>query len=176
MNSSDWPIDIQRILRVNHSGEFGAIGIYQAQLICANLVWPAGRQLLIEMMSHERRHLDIFTKILRQRGIRSCHALYLWRLGGWVLGSITSIFGRTGILVCTAAVESIVLDHLLEQRAILQGRDSETIVAISAIEADEQSHHDHGIDVVKQRGFRSRIIWTLATSLTRFAIWLSTKF
>ncbi len=60
--------------RVNHSGEFGAIGIYQSQLFLARMIWPSGRDLLAEMLVDERRHLNVFAGMLAQRNIRPCYA------------------------------------------------------------------------------------------------------
>ncbi len=75
----------------------------------------------------------------------------------------------------SAGVESIVLGHLREQRAILRNRDAELIAAIDGIEADEQSHHDHGQDGLRQQSRVGAGVFTLSANLTRFAIWLSSR-
>jgi demethoxyubiquinone hydroxylase (CLK1/Coq7/Cat5 family) len=35
--------------------------------------------------------------LLKQRGIRQCHALALWALGGWSLGLFTALLGARAI-------------------------------------------------------------------------------
>jgi len=169
-----WPIDIQRIARVNQSGEYGAIGIYQAQCLIARWAWRDGVPLLHEMLAHEREHLAIFSNILERRNIRSCHALPLWRLGGWLLGAIACLFGRRGILACTAAVETTVLHHLDDQRKIIGDRDPELSQAIASIESQEREHRDHGL-LENHGGFVPGVVRGLASISTQFAIWLSMR-
>ncbi len=170
-----WPIDIQRIVRVNQSGEYGAVGIYQAQIIFAHLAWRDGALLLRDMLSHEREHLALFSSLLKRRGIRSCYALPLWRLGGWVLGTIACLFGRHGILVCTTAVETTVLRHFDEQRKAIGDRDSELLETIALIEHQEREHRDHGVAATSRAGFVTWFIGSLASVSTHFAIWLSMR-
>lgn len=176
MPTTTWPLDIQRTLRVNQSGEFGAVGIYQAQRWLARLTWPQGIALIDEMLAHEREHLAIFSTLLQGRGIRSCYALRLWRIGGWVLGAITGLFGRNGILICTQSVETTVLHHLAEQRERIGTRDAELVAAIDAIEAQEREHRDHGAALAETPGLRLRLIRALAAQATEAAIRLSMRF
>ncbi|WP_313920584.1 demethoxyubiquinone hydroxylase family protein [Tahibacter sp.] len=170
-----WPADIQRTIRVNQSGEFGAIGIYQAQHWIARLTWPQGMALIDEMLAHEREHLAIFSTLLERRGIRSCYALGLWRIGGWSLGAITALFGRNGILICTRSVETTVLAHLAEQRQRIGARDPELIAAIAAIEQQEREHRDHGAALSTPPGPALRLIEAMASRVTAFAISLSMR-
>lgn len=176
MTAAACPTDIRRLLRVNHSGEFGAIGIYQAQRLLARLTWPQGVALIDEMLRHERSHLARFAGLLVRRGVRSCYALPLWRLGGWLLGTLTGLFGRRGILLCTWSVESTVLRHLAEQRRQLAGRDEEFVTLIADIEHEEQEHRDHGRAFATAPGLALRAIDTLARTATKFAIRLSLRF
>lgn len=176
MPSTAWPADIQRTLRVNQSGEFGAIGIYQAQRWLARLTWPQGIALIDEMLAHEREHLAIFSTLLQRRGIRSCYALRLWRVGGWLLGTVTGLFGRNGILACTQSVETTVLQHLAEQRERIGARDAELIAAIDAIEAQEREHRDHGAAMARAPSLPLRLIRRLAAQATEAAIRLSMRF
>lgn len=170
-----WPADIQRTIRVNQSGEFGAIGIYQAQRLIARLTWPQGVALIEEMLAHEREHLAIFSTLLKRRGIRSCYALGLWRIGGWSLGAITALFGRNGILACTRSVETTVLEHLAEQRERIGRRDPELIAAIAAIEQQEREHCDHGAALAAPTGGALRLIDRVTSRATATAIALSMR-
>lgn len=175
MTTASWPTDIQRTLRVNQSGEFGAIGIYQAQRWIARITWPAGVALIDEMLAHEREHLAIFSTLLQRRGIRSCYALAGWRLGGWILGAVTGLFGRNGILVCTESVETTVLRHLDEQRERLRGRDAELIAAIDAISQQEREHRDHGAALATPPGLLLRLVRRVTADATECAIALSMR-
>lgn len=175
MAAAVWPIDVQRTLRVNQSGEFGAIGIYQAQRLLAPIFWRDGRALLDEMLAHERDHLRIFTTLLRSRGIRSCYAIGLWRLGGWALGAVTALFGRQGILACTESVESTVLAHLAEQKHRIGARDPELIAAIESIEAQEREHRDHGTEAAASASLPLRMVRAVSRGATELAIALSMR-
>lgn len=175
MTTICWPVDVQRTLRVNQSGEFGAIGIYQAQCWIARLTWPAGVALIEEILAHEREHLAIFSTLLKRRGIRSCYALAGWRLGGWTLGVVTGLFGRDGILLCTQSVETTVLRHLDEQRERLRGRDPELIAAIDAIALQEREHRDHGAAHSCTPGVLLRLVRRITTAATECVIALSMR-
>lgn len=99
----------KKILKVNHAGEFGAINIYRSQILIANVFMKNLVPLLKDFMEDETRHMDIFwTEIQARNGVR-CKSYWLCGLGGYVLGFISSLLGRRGIMACTWAVESVVL-------------------------------------------------------------------
>src|ERR1700691_2161471 len=82
---------IKQILRVNHAGEYGAIRIYQAQIVVARLRQRAIVAFLLETLSHEREHLAAFRELMWPRGTRPCGAVPLWGLGGAALGFVTAL-------------------------------------------------------------------------------------
>ena len=62
------------------------------------------------------------------------------------MGFISSLLGRKGIMACTWAVESVVINHLQEQLIYLkQANDSEALDTVKAIIDDEINHRDEGI-------------------------------
>jgi 3-demethoxyubiquinol 3-hydroxylase len=63
-------------------------------------------------------------------------------VGGYCLGLITGLFGRSAIAATTVAVERVVLRHLQTQLATLRGKDDAAVAAISAIVEEETQHHD----------------------------------
>jgi ubiquinone biosynthesis monooxygenase Coq7 len=68
------------------------------------------------------------------------------RLGGWLLGAITALFGTAGIMACTAAVETVVLEHLHRQLTDLRAMGDRAAVAIiESILADELAHRAAGV-------------------------------
>lgn len=56
-----------RILKVNHAGEHGAISIYTGQILMARLTAPHLVGELVEFRSHEQRHRSIFGAELAAR-------------------------------------------------------------------------------------------------------------
>ncbi|RLU01216.1 demethoxyubiquinone hydroxylase family protein [Ketobacter sp.] len=171
---SEVMVEIARILRVDHAGETGAIQIYRAQIFLSRLLYPDIVPILAEMLEHEQAHQKVFSDLLRKRGIRTCYALRLWSLGGYLLGVITSLLGRNSIWVCTNAIESTVLLHLKEQISFLRNIDSEAYSAVCSIKSDEESHQQIGM-ANQNKGLLSVLVIALVKYSTTFAIWLSIK-
>ena len=164
-----------QLLRVDHAGERGAICIYRGQIAVARLLHKPLVDPLEEMLSHELRHFSTFDAILKHRDIRSCHALALWALGGWVIGITTALMGERAVWVCTAAIENTVNEHLEHQVDFLGQADLEVFAAVQSIRRDEEAHENHALEHGGHGGGLYAILrWTIrgATSL---AIWLSTK-
>jgi ubiquinone biosynthesis monooxygenase Coq7 len=163
----------ETILKVNHAGEFGAIRIYRAQIAVARLFGFRLQEHLHQMLAHELSHFATFNTLARQRGSRTCRALWLWSWGGYMLGLLTALFGPAGIWACTYAVERTVDLHLREQLALLEGKDELLHQAILSILADEQSHRDRAFGALRHGSFAQRIIEPIVTKSVQFAITLS---
>jgi 3-demethoxyubiquinol 3-hydroxylase len=131
-----------RIIKVNHAGEHGAISIYTGQIHMARFTARDLVEQLIEFRSEEQKHRAIFQAELQRRGRPRCRSYWLCGIGGYVLGLITGLMGRSAIAATTVAVESVVLKHLEHQLATLGDRDPEATAAISVIVAEERQHHD----------------------------------
>ncbi|GAB2498838.1 demethoxyubiquinone hydroxylase family protein [Pseudoxanthomonas sangjuensis] len=164
-----------RVIKVNHAGEHGAINIYSGQILMARLTAPDLVNELREFRSHEQRHLGIFGTELRRRNKPRCRSYWLCGFGGYVLGLATGLFGRNAIAATSVAVESVVLRHLERQIADLREDDPEAVVAISAIVAEEQQHHDLSASHLQANGFWSWIITPLVSASTETVIWLGMR-
>jgi ubiquinone biosynthesis monooxygenase Coq7 len=160
-----------RYLKVNHAGEHGAICIYAAQIHVARLTAPALVAELVEFRSHERKHRSIFLAELQRRGRRRCRSYWLCGTGGYILGLITALCGRSAIAATTAAVEKVVLRHLQQQLVTLGASDPPATVAISAIVAEEQHHHDRSEVLARTGRFWPIVIAPIVTASTEFVIW-----
>lgn len=136
----------KKILKVNHAGEFGAINIYRSQIFFAKLFMKDLVPLLESFLNDEKRHLEIFwQEIQRRKGIK-CKSYWLCGLGGYVMGLISSVLGRKGIMACTWAVESVVINHLEEQIDYLKKTDDKfALDTVQEIIEDEINHRDEGI-------------------------------
>jgi ubiquinone biosynthesis monooxygenase Coq7 len=131
-----------RIMRVVHAGEHGAVQIYRGQRIGARWTAPGLAAMLAEFQSHEMRHRAIFAAELARRGRRRCRSYMLCGVGGWCLGLMTGLLGKGAIAATTVAVERVVLRHLADYRAALIATDAEAYAALGKILADEEAHHD----------------------------------
>jgi ubiquinone biosynthesis monooxygenase Coq7 len=98
----------------------------------------------------------------------------LWGNGGFVLGFGTSLFGRQGIWICTAAVEGAVHRHLEDQLGFLRGRDPELHDLIDGIKVEELRHLHHAEDRITTRAAWARLLQAVISGATDAVIWLST--
>jgi 3-demethoxyubiquinol 3-hydroxylase len=164
-----------RIIKVNHAGEHGAISIYTGQILMGRLTARSMIGELTEFRSHEQRHRDIFGAELQRRGRRRCRSYWLCGIGGFVLGAITGLLGANAIAATTAAVESVVLRHLEHQLVALRGNDPAAVSAISAIVAEEQQHHDHSANQVQAGKFWPKVLTPIVSASTEAVIWLGMR-
>lgn len=134
-----------KILKVNHAGEFGAVNIYRSQLFVAKLFMKDLVPQIEEFLSDEKKHLDIFwTEIQRRNGIK-CKSYWLCGVGGFVMGFISAILGKRGVMACTWAVEDVVVCHLEGQISYLRNKgDTHALSTVEEILEDEQNHRDVG--------------------------------
>lgn len=164
-----------RTLKVDHAGEFGAIAIYTGQILMAKLVARDLVPELIEFRSHERGHRAIFGAELERRGKRRCRSYWFCGLGGFVLGLVTGLLGRSAISATTVAVESVVLRHLEEQLIKLRGIDESAVRAISAIVVEERLHHDQAASHVLETSLWFRLLNPVVASATEAVIWMGMR-
>ena len=145
-DSSNSKIDTpKKILKVNHAGEFGAINIYRSQIFISKIFMKDLVPTLEEFLKDEKRHLEIFWKEIQARNGVKCKSFLLCGAGGYAMGFISSLLGRNGIMACTWAVESVVLNHLHGQLKYLDGKDDKAAFdAVKSILEDEENHKDVG--------------------------------
>lgn len=161
-----------RVLKVNHAGENGAISIYAGQILVARFTARSLVSELVEFKSHEEKHRAIFLAELQCRGLPRCRSYWLCGAGGFTLGVITALFGRRAIAATTLAVERVVLGHLKLQLRVLDGKDAAAVEAISKIVAEEQHHHDQSAAHAGIGGFWHTVLTPIVALSTEAVIWL----
>lgn len=164
-----------RVLKVDHAGEHGAVGIYSGQLLFAWLTAPRFTAELRAFRVHERGHRATFAAELRRRGVRRCRSYWLCGIGGFVLGAVTGLLGRSAIAATTTAVEAVVLRHLDEQIAALRGVDEAAADAIASIVAEERQHHDDAALHLQAGTFWPRVLVPVVSASTEAVIRLGMK-
>ena len=92
---------IKRMIRVDQAGEYGAVRIYQGQL--SVLGAAASAPAIEHMAEQERRHLDVFNKLIPQHRVRPTALLPLWHVAGFALGKGTAMLGEKAAHACTVA-------------------------------------------------------------------------
>jgi len=164
-----------RILKVNHAGEHGAINIYAGQMLVARWTAPSVLAELAEFRSHEQHHRSIFEAELQRRGVRRCRSYVACGVGGYVLGFLTALFGRGAIAATTVAIERVVLVHLKHQLSVLQGRDEAAVAAIRSIVDEEQEHHDRFAAHAQASPIWLKLLSPIVGVSTESVIWLGMR-
>ena len=161
----------ERVLKVNHAGENGAVNIYAGQIFCARLTAPDLIGELREFKGHEENHRRIFQAELERRGVRRCRSYVLCGIGGYTLGVLSGLFGRGAIVATTVAVERVVLGHLKQQLQQLAGKDELAVVAIQGIVSEEQQHHDQSATHAQANRLWLVLLGPLVALATELVIW-----
>lgn len=164
-----------RMIKVDHADEHGAICIYSGQRFMARLFNPALVAELTQFLDDERRHRAVFKAELQRRGYPRCRSYWLCGLGGLVLGLITGLCGRKAIMTTTVAVESVVLKHLAHQLHTLRDIDPQAVSAIASIVAEEQHHHDQSAAQIDVSDPWFRLLTPVVTAWTEAVIWMGMR-
>lgn len=164
-----------RVLKVDHAGEHGAVCIYTAQRWMARWRAPDMLAELDDFLSHERGHRARFGAELQARGLRRCRSYHLCGVGGLVLGAITGLLGRNAVAATTVAIERIVLKHLNEQSIALAHLDPGAVAAVRRIIGEEQQHHDVSAARLAAPNGWTKIIDPIVAASTEAVIWLGMR-
>lgn len=133
---------IDRILRVDQAGEYGATRIYEGQLAVLGdrTRTRATAAEIRHMARQEQRHLTRFNALLNANRVRPTLLSPLWHVAGYALGVGTALLGREAAMACTAAVEDAITEHYERQAAGL-GEDVPDIRAAIVESADDEEEH-----------------------------------
>jgi ubiquinone biosynthesis monooxygenase Coq7 len=164
-----------RVMKVDHAGEQGAICVYRAQRWWARWRAPEMVAELDEFLAHERGHRSRFGAELQRRNRRRCRSYYLCAVGGFTLGTLTGIAGRHAIAATTVAIERIVLRHMHAQLQALDGIDRPAADTLRTIIAEEQEHHDRSAARIGTHGLWPKLIDPVVAFSTETVIWLGMR-
>jgi ubiquinone biosynthesis monooxygenase Coq7 len=135
---------VERFIRVDHAGEYGAKRIYQGQIAVLGR-GPKG-DILRHMQSQEEVHLRTFTELVARRRVRPTMLLPLWHVAGYALGAVTAALGTRAAMACTVAVEEAIDEHYSAQSAQLGEDERELRDTIETFRAEELEHRDIGLE------------------------------
>jgi ubiquinone biosynthesis monooxygenase Coq7 len=133
----------ERMIRVDHAGEYGAARIYAGQLAVLGR-GPKG-DVLRHMQAQEKQHLDTFNDMIADRRVRPTVMLPFWHLAGFALGAVTAALGEKAAMACTVAVEEVIDEHYGAQLENLDDADAELRRAVEKFRAEEVQHRDIGL-------------------------------
>lgn len=139
---------IDRIIRVDHSGELAADRIYAGQMAVLGRtdVGPT----IQHMWDEEKAHLAKFNELIPKYKARPSALLPLWNVAGFALGAGTALLGKEAAMACTVAVEAVIGEHYNNQLRDLmehadQTKDKDLIETIKKFRDEETNHHDTGL-------------------------------
>jgi ubiquinone biosynthesis monooxygenase Coq7 len=169
---------IERIIRVDQAGEFGAVRIYEGQL--AALRWTgrtnseAGRKIAA-MARTERQHRETFDRLVASRRVRPTLLSPLWSAAGFALGAATALLGEEAAMACTVAVEETIDEHYAGQAAALGDDEAELRGTVEKFRREELAHKDEALAAGAQNAPGYGPLTAAIKAGSKLAIWLSTR-
>ncbi len=166
--------DLDRIVRVDHAGEYGARRIYEGQL--AVLGRSPSAKTIRHMHEQELRHLEHFEDEIRKRRVRPTALFPIWHVAGFALGAATAMMGEKAAMACTAAVEEVIDQHYEKQASSLGDEESELKDTIEEFRAEEVEHRDIALEEGAEQAPGYPLLSAGIKAGSRAAIWLSERF
>lgn len=140
----------ERMLRVDHAGEYGATRIYAGQrAVMGNRAPHAGE--VARMAEQEAGHLARFDRMLAERRVRPTALQPVWNVAGFALGAATALIGPEAAMACTAAIEEEIDRHYSAQLDELGDADPELAATIAEFRDDEREHRDTALAAGAER-------------------------
>lgn len=164
---------LERMIRVDQAGEYGAVRIYTGQ--AAVLGKGDKGPLLRHMTEQEQVHLDMFNTLARERGVRPTLLQPVWHLAGWALGAGTAALGSRAAMACTVAVEEVIDQHYAEQAEQLGPEEAPLKATIEQFRAEELEHRDIGLAHEAELATGYPVLSALIKAGSRTAIWFSQR-
>ena len=165
---------IDRMIRVDQAGEYGARCIYEGQLAVLR-EGPAKAQVR-QMAEQEARHLGLFDDLMVARRVRPTLLSPLWHLAGYALGAGTAFLGDKAAMACTVAVEEVIDEHYTAQSNALGDDEAPLRQVIDQARAQEIEHRDTALAAGATEAPGYAVLAAAIKRGSRLAIWLSERF
>ncbi len=165
---------MDRLVRVDHAGEYGAKRIYEGQL--AVLGRSTSAKTIRHMHAQEARHLESFERLIRERQVRPTVLFPLWHVAGFALGAASAMLGEKAAMACTVAVEEVIDEHYEKQAAALGEEEAPLKEMIQEFQAEEVEHRDTALAEGAEGTPGYPLLSAGIKASSRAAIWLSERF
>ncbi len=144
--------EIERMIRVDQAGEYGATRIYEGQLAVMGTRGPHSEEIA-GMARQEEGHRERFDALMARRGVRPTALRPFWTAAGYALGAGTALIGPEAAMACTAAVETEIDQHYSDQLDRLEesNTDPELAAMIAEFREDEREHRDAALAAGAER-------------------------
>ena len=165
---------VERMLRVDHAGEFGAVRIYTGQKSVLGKDKKTG-PLLKHMLEQEEVHLKTFETLMSERGTRPTALMPVWKVASWALGAGTALMGEKAAMACTVAVEEVIDGHYAEQVEALGNDEPVLSETFEKFRQEELEHRDIGLEHGAEETVGYGPLTGFIKRGSRLAIWLSER-
>ena len=139
-----------RMIRVDHAGEYGAVRIYAGQMAVMGARAPLSTEIA-GMAEQEAEHKARFDRLIAERGVRPTLLQPVWSVAGFALGAATALIGPEAAMACTAAIETEIDRHYTEQLEDLGDEDPELGQVIAKFRDEEREHRDAALAAGAER-------------------------
>ena len=126
------------LMRVNHSGEVSAQGLYQGQALTARL--PRVREKMEQAAIEENDHLAWCEQRLKDLGAKKSLLNPVWYTGSFLIGATAGMLGDKWSLGFVAETEHQVVRHLDEHLESLPEDDERSRAILEQMKIDEAKH------------------------------------
>lgn len=165
--------DVERMIRVDQAGEYGARRIYEGQMAVLGPRASAGP--IRHMYEQELRHLKRFDALMSERRVRPTLLQPVWHVAGFALGAATALMGERAAMACTVAVEEVIDEHYAEQAARLDETEGALKETIEEFRAEEVEHRDIALAHHAEQAPGYPLLKAAIKGGSRLAIWLSQR-
>lgn len=130
---------LESFLRSDHAGEVGAVYIYRGILSIAKD--PALVEFSKRHLETEKEHLRKIEEVLPVS--KRSKLVGIWKVAGYLLGFLPSLFGPRIVFATIEAVESFVEDHYEEQLKYLRAQDDPDQALINLLQSCQDDEIEH---------------------------------
>ena len=133
---------IQKMIRVDHAGEYGARRIYEGQLSLP--LNQEATNTIQHMLQQEELHLSYFSQLLLERKVRPTILIPLWHVIGYILGKGSVMIGSKAAMLVTQSIEEVIEQHYQHQIDYLESHniEKELLSRIKQFQLEEVEHRD----------------------------------
>lgn len=133
-----------RLMRINHSGEVAAQGLYQGQALTAKL--PDVREKMERAAEEENDHLDWCKQRINELNTHTSYLNPLWYFGSVAIGAAAGLAGDKWSLGFVAETEHQVVRHLTSHLNQISENDHKSRAILEQMKEDEGHHATAALD------------------------------
>ncbi len=127
-----------RLMRINHSGEVAAQGLYQGQALTAKL--PEVRAKMERAAQEENDHLNWCEQRINELGTHTSYLNPVWYFGSVAIGATAGLAGDKWSLGFVAETEHQVVRHLDSHLNQISENDHKSRAILEQMKEDEGHH------------------------------------